>query len=93
MFLILFCKKKQILVKLKKLSAVDREGDAIIINYYFILSKIKKKISLKLQELYQIHLKYLHQQRLLILYRFFFFVAFSIYFNASRESHQHDKIF
>ena len=92
MFLILFCKKKQILVKLKKLSAVDREGDAIIISYFFILSKIKKKISLKLQELYQIHLKYLHQQRLLILYRFFF-VAFSIYFKASRESHQHDKIF
>ena len=43
MFVILFCKKKQILVKLKKLSAVDREGDAIIISYFFILSKIKKK--------------------------------------------------
>ena len=72
------------MVKLKILLAVDREGHAIIINYYFIISKIKKKINLKFQELYQIHLKHLHQHRLLILYHFFF-VAFSIYFNASHK--------
>ena len=80
------------MVKLKILLVVDREGHAIIINYYFIISKIKKKINLKSQELYQIHLKHLHQQRLLILYHFF--VLLSRYtLTHHTNSFQHDKMF
>ena len=80
------------MVKLKILLVVDREGHAIIINYYFIISKIKKKINLKSQELYQIHLKHLHQQRLLILYHFFLFLS-RYTLTHHTNSFQHDKMF
>ena len=80
------------MVKLKILLAVDREGHAIIINYYFIISKIKKKINLKFQELYQIHLKHLHQQRLLILYHFLLLLS-QYTLTHHTNSFQHDKMF